>query len=99
MSKPRVDSESGSFTNWQVWGLRPIVLFVATYTIVGILHEVSHAVTAYSLGVPSTLFHVGVNPDYTHGTVYQHAVIGLAGPLFALGVGLISLGAYLKVRD
>jgi hypothetical protein len=33
--------------------LRPTVLFAAAYTIIGILHELAHALTAYALNVPS----------------------------------------------
>ena len=75
------------------------MLFVAAYTIVGILHELAHALTAYALHVPSTLFQLGVNLDPAHGTLNQRAVIGVAGPLFTLGVGLLCWGAYRRAQD
>jgi hypothetical protein len=88
-----------AFSKWKAWGLRPIVLFAATYLIISTLHELTHALTAYVLRIPSTLFHVGVNLDRSHGTLNQHAIIGVAGPLFALGIGLLSWCAYIRARD
>jgi hypothetical protein len=99
MTDLRAASDARSHTKWKAWGLRPIVLFAAAYTIVGILHELTHAVIAYALGIPSTLFHIVVHLDPTHGTLNQRAVIGVAGPLFALGVGLFSWVAYIRARD
>ena len=78
---------------------RPIVLFSATYSMVGILHELTHALTAYALHIPSRLFPYAVNLDQAHGTPNQRALIGVAGPLFCLGIGLFSWGAYLKARN
>ena len=75
------------------------MVFAAAYTIVGILHELTHALIAYAYRVPFTLFHVGVNLDRAHGTLNQLAVIGVAGPLFALGIGLLSWGAYIGARN
>ena len=95
----RAGSDASSSTRWKDWGLRPIVLFAAAYTIVGILHELTHALTAYALHVPSTLFHLGVNLDRAHGTLNQRAVIGVAGPLFTLAVGLLCWGAYRKAQN
>jgi len=57
------------------WVLRPIVLFAAVYTTVGILHEVAHAAVAYALHVPATLFHLYVNIDPTQRSLYERAVI------------------------
>ena len=94
-----VGAASDTTTSWRAWALRPVVLFVATYTIVGVLHELTHALVAYALSVPSTLFHVGVNLDRAHATLNQLAVIGVAGPLFALVIGLFSLGAYTRSHN
>jgi len=99
MTELKTDSEARSVTTWKAWGLRPIVLFVAVYVIAGILHEFTHAVTAYALRIPSTLFHFGVNLDRAYGTLYQLAVIGVAGPLFSLSLGLVSWSLYLRARD
>src|ERR1051325_4617987 len=92
-------SDTSSFTKWTAWGLRPLVLFAATYTVIKIVHELTHALTAYALSVPSTLFHFAVNIDRAHGTLNQRALIGVAGPLFALGAGLLSWGAYTRTRN
>jgi hypothetical protein len=88
-----------AFTTWKTWGLRPIVLFAATYLMISTLHELTHALTAYALRIPSTLFPTFVNIDPAHGTLNQRAVIGVAGPLLALGIGLFSWGAYIRARD
>lgn len=57
MTDLRAGSDTSKPTKWKAWGLRPIVLFAAAYMIVGIIHELTHALTAYALRVPSTLFH------------------------------------------
>jgi len=95
----RADADTSSLTKWQAWGLRPLVLFAAAYTLVTIAHEFAHAVTAYALHVPSTLFHFAVDIDRAHATLTQQAVIGVAGPLFALCIGLLSWGAYTRTRN
>jgi len=71
------------------WLLRPIVLFAATYAGVGALHELAHALTAYVLGVPSTLFHLYVHLEPGDGNLDQRAIIRAAGPVFCLGLGLV----------
>ncbi len=71
----RAGSEARGSTKWKDWGLRPIILFAAAYTIIGILHEWAHALTAYALKVPSTLFHLNVHLDRADGTLNERAVI------------------------
>ena len=93
----RARSARGS-AKWEAWALRPIVLFAATYTIIGILHEWAHALTAYALKVPSTLFHLNVHLERADGTVNERAVIRVAGPLFCLLVGLVCWFAYKKAK-
>jgi hypothetical protein len=94
----RASSDARDSTKWEAWGLRPIVLFAAAYTIIGILHEWAHALTAYALKVPSTLFHLNVHLDQADGTLNERAVIRVAGPLFCLGVGLVCWFAYRKAK-
>jgi hypothetical protein len=94
----RASSDARGSTKWEAWGLRPIVLFAAAYTIIGILHEWAHALTAYALKVPSTLFHLNVHLDRPDGTLNERAVIRVAGPLFCLGVGLVCWFAYRKAK-
>ena len=96
MTELTAGSDTYSLTRW---GLRPIVLFAATYTIVGTLHELTHALIAYAFRIPSTLFHFAVELDRTHGTVNQRAIVGVAGPLFGLAIGLFSWAAYMRARD
>ena len=88
-----------SQTPWSSWGLRPTVLFAALYMVIGIVHEFSHAMTAYSLGIPFTLLHLHVNLSRTIGTLNQRAIIGVAGPLVALCIGLLCWIAYIRVRN
>ena len=83
-----------SAASWKDWSLRPLVLFVATYAIIGILHEVAHALTAYALKVPSVLFHLYVHIDPANTTLSQRAIIGVAGPVFCLLIGLVCWFAY-----
>ena len=100
MTDLNVESDFSSLTTWKAWGLRPIVLFVSAYSIVSILHELTHALTAYAFRIPSTLFPFAVNLDQVHhGTLNQRAIIGVAGPLFSLVIGLVSWGAYMRTRN
>jgi hypothetical protein len=68
--------------------LRPVILFAAAYLIIGIIHESAHALAAYVFDVPFTLFHFGVDVTRDRGTLVQHAIIGVMGPLCALIAGL-----------
>lgn len=81
---------------WTDWVVRPIVLFVVAYTIVLILHETAHALTAYALKIPSVLFHVYAQIDRTAGTLNQRALVRAAGPVFCLAVGLACWLAYTR---
>ena len=80
--------------SWKDWSLRPLVLFVATYAIIGILHELAHALTAYALKVPSVLFHLFVHIDPANTSLSQRSIIGVAGPVFCLLIGLVCWFAY-----
>lgn len=97
--KVMTDLKDDAQTRWISWGLRPVVLYATLYMVVGILHEFSHAITAYSLGIPSTLLHLHVNLNRTIGTLNQRAIVGVAGPLVALCIGLLCWIAYIRVRD
>ena len=81
------------------WVLRPIVLSAAAYTIIGILHELAHALTAYALHVPSTLFHLYVSLEPGAGDLNQRAIIRAAGPVFCLCLGLVSWFGYKKAES
>jgi hypothetical protein len=63
------------------------VLFFSTYLINNTPHELSHALTAYVLGVPSTLYPFYVDVERVHASAAQQAWIGAAGPLCSLIVG------------
>jgi len=76
------------------WSLRPLVLFVAAYTIIGVVHELAHALTAYVFKVPFVLWHLYVDLDRSAGTLNERAVIGAAGPLLCLIIGLVCLFIY-----
>ena len=80
------------------WVLRPIVLFTSAYTIIGILHELAHALTAYALHVPSTLFHLYARLEPGAGDLNQRAIIRAAGPVFCLCLGLLSWFGYKKTK-
>ena len=70
-------------------GARLVVLFFAAYSATCTLHELSHALTAYALGVPATLFHFFANIDREHVTQPQLAWIRAVGPVASLGFGLV----------
>jgi hypothetical protein len=77
---------------------RSIVLFFSAYLINNTLHELSHALTAYVLGVPSTLYHFYVDVDRAHAGAAQQAWIGVAGPLCSLLVGTACWLVYTRAR-
>jgi hypothetical protein len=79
--------------------LRPVVIFVAAYTIILILHESAHAAAAYVVKVPFVLYHLYVRIDPASRTLSQGAVIGVSGPLFCLAVGLVCWLAYDRTRN
>ena len=64
-----------------------------------ILHELAHACTAYALGVRSTLFNYSVDLDSTLADVGARALIGVAGPLFCLALGVLAWFAFRGARD
>jgi hypothetical protein len=69
--------------------LRPILMFVAGYVLTNCLHELAHALTAYWLGIPSTLFHFYLNVNLTDETLGTQALVRAAGPLFSLVFGVL----------
>jgi len=79
------------------WFFRPVVLLVTAYLIIVITHESAHALTAYALNVPFTLFHFGVNLG-DRGTVMERAAIGVVGPLSSLIIGLICWFFYRRAK-
>jgi len=94
----RAHSDPHVSPKWTAWAVRPIVLFAAAFTIIGIVHEWAHALTAYALKVPSTLFHLYVDFAPADQTLNQRALIGVAGPLVCLLVGLVCCFAYRKTK-
>jgi hypothetical protein len=77
---------------------RSIVLFFSAYLINNTLHELSHALTAYVLGVPSTLYPFYVDVERVHASAAQQAWIGAAGPLCSLIVGAACWLVYTRAR-
>jgi hypothetical protein len=80
------------------WFLRIVVWFPTAYTIVIIAHEGAHALTAVALGFPSTLFNFWVDHQFTGATVVQRAIVGAAGPVASLILGVVVAIAYRVVR-
>lgn len=78
-------------TGWRssLWMLRPILWLATAYTINQVLHELAHALTAFFLGVPSTLFHFWVDVDPARAGPRERALIAAAGPVFSLAFGLL----------
>jgi hypothetical protein len=75
--------------------------FAAASMLVTILHEVAHAVTAYLLGVPSTLFNYSAELDMTIAQARSSAssIIRLAGPAACLVAGIASYAALRRFRN
>jgi hypothetical protein len=80
------------------WFFRPIILLATAYLIISIIHESAHALTAYFLGVPFTMFPYAVSLARDGGTVNDRAIIAVAGPLCALLIGLICSVFYPRAR-
>ena len=83
------------------WILRPVVWFAAASMLTTILHEFTHACTAYALGVRSTLFNYSVDLDMTQAQAAGHerALIAIAGPLCCLAFGTVAWIAFRRTRD
>ena len=73
---------------------RRILWFATAYTIVIIVHEGAHALAARAFGFEATLYQFWVNFDADAGTAWQRAVVGLAGPLSSLLLGLVAWACY-----
>ena len=73
---------------------RPTVLFVAAFALNSTPHEVTHAIVAYLLGFPATIFQLWATPETAGATPRQLAAIAAAGPLFSLALGLVSWASY-----
>jgi len=60
------------------------------------LHELTHAVTAWLLKVPATLFHLYVDINQNRATTSDQVIIALAGPVFSLFAGVLCWTLYKK---
>lgn len=78
---------------------KPTVLFFSANALSYPLHEMFHALTAYCLNINSTLYHLYVDIDHTHTSVYDNILIALAGPILSLAFGLLFWAAYKKSRN
>ena len=81
------------------WILRPTLWFTTAYTLVIVVHEAAHAVTAVGLGMPATLFNFWVDYDLAGATVPERAAVGIAGPTSGLVLGLVGLAIYRRHRS
>jgi len=81
----------------RLW-LRPALWFTAASIATTTLHELAHAVTGCTLGVASTLYSYSVDLD-TNSTTDQRALIGLAGPVTSLVLGVIAAVWFRHVKD
>ena len=77
--------------------LRRILWFATAYTLVIIVHETAHALTAYALGLETTLYHFWVNIDPANrATIAGRSAYGVAGPVASL---LLGIAAWLTYRN
>jgi hypothetical protein len=77
------------------------VWFAAASMLTTIVHEVAHACAAFALGVRSTLFNYSATLDLTPAQAASNlpALIRVAGPLFCLALGTVTLVAFRRARD
>jgi len=80
------------------WILRPILWFVTASTITVLLHEGAHALTAFALGLPPTLYQYYVDWPQENATLAQQAAIHTGGPTVSLLVGLCCWLAYRRMK-
>ena len=101
MILPPAAVADGRSTSSHAWILRPIIWFTAASTVTTILHELAHASVAYAVGVPSTLFSYFVDLDLTQADtgLHQRTLIGVAGPLFCLVLGVLAWVAFRRARN
>jgi len=79
--------------------IRTTLLFFTAYALNTEVHEVAHALMAYSLGIRSTLFHYYVDPDFTSVDPMPRVLVAIAGPVFSLVFGLLCWLIYHKIRQ
>jgi hypothetical protein len=84
---------------WRTWLPRPIAWFAIAYSLNIVLHEGAHAFTAFALGVPSTLFNFSVNTDGASASDGTRALIGIAGPVMSLIIGMVCFCLYRRKRE
>jgi hypothetical protein len=82
-----------------VWILRLVVWFTTAYTIIIIFHEAAHAFVAHVLGLHPTLYQFWVDYDFPRATEGERALVGVAGPLASLAIGVASWFAYPWAKD
>jgi hypothetical protein len=79
---------------------RRTLWFATAYTIVILVHEAAHAVTAWAFGLQVEMFHFWANVDPTNqATVAERAAYGLAGPASSLLLGLAAWFAYRRLAS
>ena len=77
--------------------LRRILWFATAYTLVIIVHETAHALTACALGLETTLYHFWANIDPgNRATIAGRSAYGVAGPVASL---LLGIAAWLTYRN
>ncbi len=83
-----------------VWVLRPIIWFAAASMATTILHELAHVLTAFALGVRSTLYSYSGDLDLTPAQAATNlpALIRVAGPAFCLALGVLAWILYRRAR-
>jgi len=83
------------------WAFRPAAWFACSSMATTIVHELTHAIAAYALGVRSTLHNYFVQLDLTPAQAATSipAWIGIAGPSVCFVLGIAAWVAYRRFRD
>jgi hypothetical protein len=78
------------------WVLRPTIWFTTASIVSVLLHEWAHALTAHAVGKAAEMHQYWVAWDWLTATVSQRTIVGAAGPVFSLALGLICFVLYRK---
>jgi hypothetical protein len=78
------------------WIVRPTIWFTAASIVSVLSHEWAHALMAHAVGKAAEMHQYWVDWDWLTATVSQRAIVGVAGPMFSLALGLLFVVLYRK---
>ena len=81
------------------YAFKPVLLFFMALVLNLILHELSHALIAYRLGINSVMHQLSVSFDHNTASSVQNIIISVTGPVFSLCLGMLCWLAYWKISN